>query len=215
MWDGTVFCCPDVTNSHEFMIMHLGLVDDGTARMWVRVEFTPPDDSSQIEDLDQWTLSVDEETAPPWWEDKVEGVRTTLANKVRGMFIRDEKSILLGGCWILLDGSNVKTVVNSNIVQMLGSSQVGGMHGFSQVGKMLDSSQVGKMWDYSQVGKMSGSSKVGKMFNCSQVKEMNGSSQVKEMWTYSKVVQMYGSSKVGRMFNCSQAPREPLKDSRD
>jgi hypothetical protein len=153
MWDGTVFCCPDVTNSHEFMIMHLGLVDDWTARTWVRVEFTPPKDLSQIEDLDKWHLTVDESSAPGWWEDKVEGIRRTLENKIRGMFIREEKKILLGGCWILLDGAEVGSVVNSNIQYMLGSSQVGEMWGSSQVGEMWGSSQVGEMLGSSQAPK--------------------------------------------------------------
>ena len=69
--------CPDY-DSHQDMLDKLGIKDDylGASKTFVRVELTPPDDvKSLMEPLDRWTLSVDQDVTPEWWDEKADRQR--------------------------------------------------------------------------------------------------------------------------------------------
>lgn len=69
--------CPDY-NSHQSMLEELGIKDDylHASKTFVRVEFTPPDNTkSLIEPLDRWTLKVDQDVTPEWWDEKADRQR--------------------------------------------------------------------------------------------------------------------------------------------
>ena len=62
--------CPDY-NSHQQMLEELGIEDDylHASKTFVRVELTPPDVMrSLMEPLDKWTLKVDQDVTPEWWD---------------------------------------------------------------------------------------------------------------------------------------------------
>ena len=69
--------CPDY-NSHQQMLEELGIEDDylHASKTFVRVEFTPPNNiKSLIEPLDRWTLKVDQDIVPEWWDEKADRQR--------------------------------------------------------------------------------------------------------------------------------------------
>ena len=62
--------CPDY-DIHQDMLDKLGIKDDylGASKTFVRVELTPPDGRrSMMEPLDRWTLKVDQDITPEWWD---------------------------------------------------------------------------------------------------------------------------------------------------
>ena len=62
--------CPDY-DSHQDMLDKLGIKDDylGASKTFVRVELLPPDGmKSLMEPLDRWTLKVDQDVTPEWWD---------------------------------------------------------------------------------------------------------------------------------------------------
>ena len=69
--------CPDY-DSHQNMLDKLGIKDDylGASKTFVRVELTPPDGiRSLMEPLDRWTLKVDQDIVPEWWDEKADRQR--------------------------------------------------------------------------------------------------------------------------------------------
>lgn len=76
--------CPDY-DSHQSMLEELGIEDDylHASKTFVRVEFTPPDNTkSLIEPLDRWTLEVDQDIVPEWWDEKVDRQRVEEAIEI-------------------------------------------------------------------------------------------------------------------------------------
>ena len=76
--------CPDY-NSHQQMLEELGIEDDylHASKTFVRVEFTPPDNTkSLIEPLDRWTLKVDQDIVPEWWDEKTDRQRVEEAVEI-------------------------------------------------------------------------------------------------------------------------------------
>ena len=76
--------CPDY-NSHQQMLEELGIEDDylHASKTFVRVEFTPPDNTkSLIEPLDRWTLEVDQDIVPEWWDEKADRQRVEEAVEI-------------------------------------------------------------------------------------------------------------------------------------
>ena len=76
--------CPDY-DSHQSMLEELGIEDDylHASKTFVRVEFTPPDNTkSLIEPLDRWTLKVDQDIVPEWWDEKADRQRVEEAVEI-------------------------------------------------------------------------------------------------------------------------------------
>lgn len=157
---GEVYCDPALADSHQLLARaHCpALPDDGIA--FIRVEYTPPDDSGLIGDLDAWQLLVDADAAPIWWADREGSVRTMMRCLVRRMLVSDTRDILLGGCWILLDGAHVRVVYSSHILSMYGSSRVDALYDSSRVGVLYGSSMAGVLYDSSRVDAFCDSSRV-------------------------------------------------------
>jgi hypothetical protein len=60
------------------MLEELGIKDDylGASKIFVRVELTPSDGvKSLMEPLDRWTLKVDQDVTPEWWDEKADRQR--------------------------------------------------------------------------------------------------------------------------------------------
>ena len=69
--------CPDY-DSHQDMLDKLGIKDDylGASKTFVRVELTPPVGVQSLMDpLDRWTLKVDQDVTPEWWDEKADRQR--------------------------------------------------------------------------------------------------------------------------------------------
>ena len=69
--------CPDY-DSHQDMLYKLGIKDDylGANKTFVRVELLPPDGvKSLMEPLDRWTLKVDQDVTPEWWDERADRQR--------------------------------------------------------------------------------------------------------------------------------------------
>ena len=76
--------CPDY-DSHQDMLDKLGIKDDylGASKTFVRVELTPPDGvKSLMEPLDKWTLKVDQDVTPEWWDAEADRQRVEEAVEV-------------------------------------------------------------------------------------------------------------------------------------
>ena len=114
MRDGTLHCAPEYTDSHETLLA-AACIRDGYAQTdrFVRLEYLPPDDPTQ---LDQWTWRVDEPSAPDWLTDEVrEDTERQLLSRVKRMLVTDERSTVLGGCWIICDGGRINRLVGGRI----------------------------------------------------------------------------------------------------
>lgn len=170
--NGEIICKPEATNSHEDLIEFADLQDDTACpdeMAFARVEFLPPSSSESIKDLDKWKFCIDQSIVPTWFGDVENEVISKLKQIVSNIIIDKKKKILLGGCYILLDGAEIGIVKNCYIRAMYDSSRVDNMYDSSRVGTMYGSSQVGTMYGSSQVGNMYGSSQVGNMYDSSRV----------------------------------------------
>ena len=73
--------CPEY-DSHQDMLDKLGIKDDylGASKTFVRVELLPPDGMrSLMEPLDRWTLMVDQDVTPEWWDAEADRPRVEKA----------------------------------------------------------------------------------------------------------------------------------------
>lgn len=76
--------CPDY-NSHQSMLEELGIEDDylHASKTFVRVELTPLNNTkSLMEPLDRWTLEVDQDIVPEWWDEKADRQRVEEAVEI-------------------------------------------------------------------------------------------------------------------------------------
>jgi uncharacterized protein YjbI with pentapeptide repeats len=101
--NGDIFCATEYTDSHEILKRAAGA---GRASMVtgelepVPWEYTPPEDLKLAGDLSKWTLKVDQQTEPTWWD--TDKVRAYCERRVEAMFVREPRGTVLGGCWICL-----------------------------------------------------------------------------------------------------------------
>lgn len=84
------------------MLEELGIEDDylHASKTFVRVEFAPPDNTkSLIEPLDRWTLEVDQDIVPEWWDEKADRQRVEEAVEIwrKGHVFTEGKHIVTTG----------------------------------------------------------------------------------------------------------------------
>ena len=119
--------CPDY-DSHQDMLEKLGIRDDylGASKTFVRVELTPPDDvKSLMEPLDRWTLNVDQDVTPEWWDERADRQRVEEAVEAwrrEHVFAEGEHSISTGIVYAL--SSATVTAHDSATVKAYGSATV-------------------------------------------------------------------------------------------
>ena len=111
--------CPDY-DSHQSMLEELGIEDDylHASKTFVRVEFTPPDNTkSLIEPLDRWTLKVDQDIVPEWWDEKADRQRVEEAVEIwrKGHVFADGEHIVKAGAVYALGSATVKACDNAMV----------------------------------------------------------------------------------------------------
>ena len=111
--------CPDY-NSHQSMLEELGIEDDylHASKTFVRVEFTPPDNTkSLIEPLDRWTLEVDQDIVPEWWDEKADRQRVEEAVEIwrREHVFTEGKHIVKTGTVYAYGNATVKAYSNATV----------------------------------------------------------------------------------------------------
>ena len=118
--------CPDY-NSHQSMLEELGIKDDylHADKTFVRVEFTPPNNKSLIEPLDRWTLKVDQDVIPEWWDEKADRQRVEEAVETwrKGHVFTGGKHIVTTGTVYAYGDAEVQ-VYNDAMVEAYGSAKV-------------------------------------------------------------------------------------------
>ena len=127
--------CPDY-DSHQDMLDKLGIKDDylGASKTFVRLELIPPEGvQSLIEPLDRWTLNVDQDVTPEWWDERDDRQRVEEAVEAwrrEHVFAEGEHSISAGIVYALgnatvkaFDRATVKAF-DSATVEAFGSATV-------------------------------------------------------------------------------------------
>ena len=111
--------CPDY-DSHQDMLDKLGINDDylGASKTFVRVELMPPDGvKSLIEPLDRWTLKVDQDVTPEWWDAEADRQRVEEAVEAwrrEHVFTEGEHSVKDGKVYAF-DSATVKACGSATI----------------------------------------------------------------------------------------------------
>ena len=119
--------CPDYDH-HQDMLEKLGIKDDylGASKTFVRVELLPPDGlESLIEPLDRWTLRVDQDVTPEWWNEKADRQRVEEAVEAwrkENVFTEGEHVVKAGKVYAF--GSATVEAYGSAMVTAWGSATV-------------------------------------------------------------------------------------------
>ena len=119
--------CPGY-DSHQDMLDELGIQDDevNALKTFVRVELTPPDGvKSLMTPLDKWTLKVDQDITPEWWDEAA--YRPMIEESVEAwrrehVFAEGEHTVKKG-IYYALDSATVRAHGNAT-VYALGSATV-------------------------------------------------------------------------------------------
>ena len=119
--------CPDY-DSHQDMLDKLGIKDDylHARKTFVRVELMPPDGvKSLMEPLDRWTLKVDQDVTPEWWDAEADRQRVEEAVEAwrrEHVYTEGEHRVKAGEVYAF--GSATVTAYNSATVTAFGSATV-------------------------------------------------------------------------------------------
>lgn len=127
--------CPDY-DSHQSMLEELGIEDDylHASKTFVRVELLPPDGMrSPMEPLSRWTLKVDQDVTPEWWDAEADRPRVEEAVEAwrrEHVFTEGEHSVQTGIVYALgsatvkaYDNARV-TAYDSAMVEAYGNARV-------------------------------------------------------------------------------------------
>ena len=123
---GDLYSLVDHTDAHSMIAEVFGLRDNDVsyyAENLAKGEFTPPEDTKLWSDLSKWTLTVDERETPEWFDH--EKARAYMERLIRPMFVTNERTWLVGGCWIF-DGekATARGVLNGRILGVINGANL-------------------------------------------------------------------------------------------
>jgi hypothetical protein len=209
----------EATDSHRLLFEWFGIPETTNCEHAIRVECVPGYDPG---DVASYTFGVDETSTPIWWEEIAETAKRKVRAIVASMIVRDERKLLLGGKWILVDGAKVGEANGAQIVSLRGNSRVGLLSGFSSVGDLrdnsrvdilsckssvgmlLDNSRIGTLRDKSRVGDLRDNSSVGTLRDNSRVDDLRDKSRVGDLRDYSSVGTACDYSRIGTLCDNSR-----------
>lgn len=119
--------CPDY-DDHEYMLNKLGIKGgyQSASEIFVHVELLPPDGvKSLMEPLDKWTLKVDQDVTPEWWDEEADRPRVEEAVEEwrKEHVFADGKHIVENGKVYVL-GDAMAKAYNNAIVRACGNATV-------------------------------------------------------------------------------------------
>ena len=126
--NGDIVSASEYTDSHEVLKRaakagRASLAGHLAEMEPVQWEYIPPEDLKLAGDLSKWSLKVDQDTTPAWWDEKK--VREWCERRVEAMFVRDARGTLLGGCWICLgEKATIGELIGGKLAIAVGSSFV-------------------------------------------------------------------------------------------
>ena len=127
--------CPDYDH-HQRMLEELKIKDDevNALKTFVRVELLPPDGvRSLMEPLNRWTLKVDQDVTPEWWDEKADRQRVEEAVEAwrkEHVFAEGEHEVTdgiyyaLGSATVRAYGSATVRAYDNATVEAFGSATV-------------------------------------------------------------------------------------------
>jgi hypothetical protein len=119
-----------LTDHHHELIAHFNLHErkaGGTAQNFIKLEFVPgrsaENDAPIYDDPKGYTLRVDEDETPAWFDDEAKAAADKfLRGVIKRMIVRDKRAILLGGCWIIAEGAEVAAAKECRIAALCGGT---------------------------------------------------------------------------------------------
>lgn len=143
--------CPGY-DSHQQMLKKLGIEDNylHASKTFVRVELLPPDDvKSLMEPLDRWTLKVDQDITPEWWDEKADRQRVEEAVEAwRGEHVFTEGEHIVKAGEVYAYGNAIVEAWDNATVKAYDNAMVKALD--SATVKALDNATV-EAWDNATV----------------------------------------------------------------
>jgi hypothetical protein len=110
---GEVYHSP-YTSSHEDIIKNFKLKgDDKAIQNFVRIEFVPFE--KEFEEIEKYQLIIDEQNTPEWFIEIQDEIIKKMKKIIKAMLIKEKKSIVLGGEWIVCSLGIVSKNIGGNI----------------------------------------------------------------------------------------------------
>ena len=141
----------DMTDLHEDLIAYFGLRDDNHLNHFVRVEFKPTD-KKDYADLSKYSLVVDEDEVPKWFEEFREKTISELTKIVSKYILKDvDKKIILDGCWIVTGATKIERMTAGRILTVSDSAKIDYVSGSAKIGNVSDSAKIGNVYDSAKI----------------------------------------------------------------
>jgi hypothetical protein len=192
---GEIYYHP-LSDSHTHLIAHFGLKEGKAGQNFICVEFTP--EGGKIDQPDGYTLSVDETRIPSWFDDEArEKVVGFLRGTVERMIVRDDREILLGGCWIVAGKATVDLATNCRIISVRDSATinyVGGSATINYVGDSATINYVGgsatikDVGDSATINYVGGSATINYVGDSATINYVGGSATIKDVGDSATIV---------------------------
>ena len=164
-------------DSHADLVRYFKLAAVDTAPYldrFAKVELTPVD----WMDVSTWTWCVDEETRPQWLDD-VEGAAEKSLRAIAGrMIIREDRDLIVDGCWIVGGSAKVCDVRSGWIRRVQDSAQIIGVGDSAQIRDVGGSAQIRDVGGSAQIRDVGDSAQIIGVGDSAQIRDVGDSAQL-------------------------------------
>jgi len=205
-------------DSHSDLVQYFKLPDKQHARHFAKVEFTPKidkDNVPQYADYKAYTLRVDEDTEPAWFDEVRDSVEKKLLSIVKAMIVDDDTMpLVLDGCRILVKGAKVQEmrggramfcageigVLSGGTVQSVESGgTVQSVESGGTVQRVLSGGTVQRVWSGGTVQSVESGGTVQRVLSGGTVQSVLSGGTVQRVWSGGTVQRVESGGTVQRV----------------
>src|SRR3990167_3339626 len=182
--NGDVLTHP-MLDSHSDLVKYFKLPDTTAYHQhFAKVELVPDDWMN----VATWRFSLDDSTAPSWWDDVAGPAEAALRARAERMILRGgNHELIVDGCWIVGGNAKIRDVRSGRIVHVQDSAQITNVGG---------SAQITDVWGSAQITNVGGSAQITDVWDSAQITNVGGSAQITDVWGSAQITNVGGSEQI-------------------
>lgn len=183
-------------DSHSQMLEELGIKDSylNASKTFVRAELSPVN-GDPFSDIDKWTLNVDQDITPDWFD--VEDCEARMRAAVKEWA---KTHIYIGVDNLTISSGENYYIKDCHNVVVYGSAEIQRVCGSATIWDVYDSATIQYVYDSAKIQNVRGSAKIQRVCGSAKIQRVGGSATILNVYDSATIRCVYDSATIQDVF---------------
>ena len=187
-------------DSHSQMLEELGIKDSylNASKTFVRAELSPVN-GDPFSDIDKWTLNVDQDITPDWFD--VEDCEARMRAAVKEWA---KTHIYIGVDNLTISSGENYYIKDCHNVVVYGSAEIQRVCGSATIWDVYDSATIQYVYDSAKIQNVRGSAMIQRVYDSATIQYVGGFATIQYVGGSAKIQEVYGSATIQYVYDSAK-----------